>query len=118
MDHSLARYQDQSDSEYATYLESDNGTEVTPQDERAYLQQEITGIEKIMTIDDKYSLVTPEEWHARLAECRTRLRRLLIEEQKTLQSTSQLHCEGLIKVHLRQLEIESDLRQLEVNHVA
>ena len=118
MDSRLDRFLDQQDQDYATYRESDNGTQITPQDQRAYLRQEIDGIERIMAIDDKHSLVTPAEWNDRLVECRARLRRLLEQERATLKSTSELHCQGLIKVHLRQLEIESDLRNLEVSHVA
>jgi len=113
MDHRLDRYQDQSDSEYATYLD-DTGYPVSPQDEQTYLQREINGIEKIMAIDDQYSLVTPAEWYARLTECRQRLGALLQQEAAALKGTATLHCEGLIKVHLRQMEIEARLQEMGV----
>jgi hypothetical protein len=114
MDSKLARYQDQSDSEYATYLEEGTGYPVSPQDEATYLQREINGIEKIMAIDDQYSLVTPAEWYDRLTECKARLGVLLQQEAAALKGTATLHCEGLIKVHLRQLEIEAQLAEMGV----
>jgi hypothetical protein len=112
MDSKLATYQDQQDSDYATYLQGESAP--TPQDERAYLTYEIRGIEKILATDDKYSLVTPAHWNERLTECRTRLRRLLEEEQATIQGTIDLHCAGLIRCNTRQIEIEAELAGMEV----
>lgn len=113
MDHRLDRYQDQSDSEYATYLD-DTGYPATPMDEATYLLYEIRGIEKILAIDDKHDLVTPEHWHERLKECRTRRADLLINEQASLQGTIDLHCQGLIQCNMRYLEIEAELKQVGV----
>jgi hypothetical protein len=121
MDHKLDRYLDQQDRDYVTataYLESDNEIQTTPQDERTYLTWEIRGIEKILAIDDKYSLVTPAEWNDRLLECRLRLGRLLEQERKTLQGVIDLHCEGLIKCNTRILELEAEMAEMEVSNVA
>jgi len=110
----LDRHLDEADSTYASYPESDNEIVDTLSDEQRHLIYEIRGVQKIMAIDDKYDLVTPAEWHERLAECRTRLRALLEEEQNTIQGTIDLHCAGLIRCNTRFLEIASVLKQMEV----
>ena len=38
----------------------------------------------------------------------------LIHEQATIQGTIELHCKGLIKCNLRILDIEAELKQMEV----
>ena len=114
MDSKLERYLEQQDSEYATYLEGDTGEPASPDTESRYLLYEIRGIEKILAIDDKYSLVTPEHWRERLRECRGRLKRLLLDEQASIQGVIDIHCQGLIKCNTRYLEIEAELRETEV----
>jgi pyruvate-formate lyase len=110
MDSRLDRYLDQPNGDHAEYVET------TPQDERTYLEREIRHIEKLLNSEDADTgLVTCFEWYDRLTECKSRLRALLAQEMTVLQSTSQLHCEGLIKIHLRQLELESQIRALEVS---
>ena len=107
----LDRHLDQSDDDFIPAEIAE-----TPYTERIYLMREIAHIEKILANDGgSDNLVSSIEWEARLRECRSRLRRLLEEEQATLKSTSELHCQGLIKVHLRQLELESQLAGLEVS---
>ena len=114
MDHRLERYLDQQDREYEYGLDP-VGVGGSPQDERAYLTREITHIERFLAREDfTTSLVPPHEWYDRLLECKTRLRRLLVAEQGTLQSTIDLHCQGLIKCNLRFLELESEIKELEV----
>jgi len=117
MDSKLDSHLDQHDYFYQSLPESDNGQEDAADNlntEQRYLVYEIRGIQKVMAIDDKYSLVTPAEWHARLAECRTRLRRLLEEEQNTIQGTIDLHCAGLIRCNTRFLELAAAIKQMEV----
>ena len=111
MDSKLDRYLTQQDAEYGLDPVGIGGT---PQDEKTYLTREIQHIERFLEGDTTRSLVPPHEWYDRLTECKSRLRALLAQEMTLLQSTSQLHCEGLIKIHLRQLELESQLRELEV----
>ena len=107
----LDRHLNQADSAY----ESDKGFETTPRDEQTYLEREIAYIVRHLESGNHLdSLVSPEQWNDRLTECKGRLRRLLEQEASTLKATSQLHCEGLIKIHLRQLELEAELRELEV----
>ena len=115
MEHRLERYLEQQETEYATYLESDNGTPITPMDESRYLIYEIRGIQKILATDDKYDLVTPAHWHERLRECRDRLKRLLIDEQASIQGVIQSHCEALILCNTRYLEIEAELKEVGVS---
>jgi len=112
MDSRLERYLDQQDSAYTAYLESSIDNISTVSDRARQLTYEIRGIEKILAIDDKYSLVTPEHWHEQLRECRGRLKSLLIEEQASIQGTIDLHCQGLIKCNTRWLEIEAELKQV------
>ena len=66
--------------------------------------------------------MTAEQWQERLTECRAQLVRIdkliarqkLIDEQGAIQGTIDLHCQGLIKCNTRILEIESELKQMEV----
>ena len=126
-DNRLDRYENGQDAEYQTYLNEPAEVEA-PDDttilheERRHLTYEISSIEKILEIDNKYDLVTPEHWKARLDECNSRMamidvmlkRQKLIDEQAAIQGTIELHCAGLIKCNTRYLEIESELKQMEV----
>jgi hypothetical protein len=125
MEHRLERYQDQQDAEYATSMNEPREAEddvAILYEERRHVTYEINAIEGVLATDDKYSLVTPEHWNERLAECKARIamidtmleREKLIHEQKVIQGTIDLHCKGLIKCNMRILEIEAQLKQMEV----
>jgi len=120
MDSKLATYQDQQDSDYATYLNGEYTP--TPNDQRLYLVTEIRKIEAHLANDECDEYVTPREWNGRLIECRLRLRRLLQNEQETLQKTIHLHCEGLIRCNTRLIDLEAEMLAIEaekaVSHVA
>ena len=124
MEHRLERYQDQQDSEFATAeqeLEEAPDEMTILHEERRHLGYEIHAIESIVATDDEYSIVTPEHWNERLAECRARLAMVesmlklakLKEEYRALDGTKELHCAGLIKCNTRQIAIEAEIRQLE-----
>ena len=119
----LDRYENGQDAEYKAYVSE-------PQEEsaellhstRAYLVIEIARIEKHLAEGDSDEYVTAEQWQERLTECRAQLGRIdtllqrqkLIDEQSAIQGTIDLHCAGLIKCNTRYLEIESELKQMEV----
>jgi hypothetical protein len=120
MEHRLERYQDQQDAEYATAQREPLG--VIYHDERIYLMREIGRIEKHLAEDEIDQYVPAEAWQERLADCKARLakidslieRQKLVDEQATIQATIDLHCVGLIKCNTRILEIEGQLKQMEV----
>ena len=123
MDNRLERYENGQDAEYQAYLNE-------PQEEaadllysmRSYLMLEIPRIEKHLAENDCDRYVTAEQWQERLTECQAQLVRIdlllkrqkLIDEQASIQGTIDLHCQGLIKCNTRILEIESELKQMEV----
>ena len=125
MEHRLERYQDQQDAEYATHLsapqESAAGLELV-YSTRAYLTMEIGRIEKHLADGDCDEYVTVEAWQERLTELKARLavnnvlvaRQKLMAEQAAIQGTIELHCKGLIQCNLRILDIESELKAMEV----
>jgi len=125
VEHRLERYQDQQDAEYATHLsapqESAAGLELV-YSTRAYLTMEIGRIEKHLADGDCDEYVTVEAWQERLTELKARLavnnvlvaRQKLMAEQAAIQGTIELHCKGLIQCNLRILDIESELKAMEV----
>jgi len=125
VEHRLERYQDQQDAEYATHLsapqESAAGLELV-YSTRAYLTMEISRIEKHLADGDCDEYVTVEAWQERLTELKARLavnnvlvaRQKLMAEQAAIQGTIELHCKGLIQCNLRILDIESELKAMEV----
>jgi len=125
VEHRLERHQDQQDAEYATYLnapqESAAGLELV-YSTRAYLTAEIRRIEKHLADGDCDEYVTAEAWQERLTELKARLavndtlvaRQKLIDEQAAIRGTIDLHCLGLTKCNMRFLEIEAELKQMEV----
>jgi len=115
MDSRLDRYLDQQDSAYTAYLESSVENITSVSDKARQLTYEIRAIEKILETDSKYNLVTPDQWHEQLADCKARLTSLLRQERVTLQGTIDLHCAGLVKCNTRQIEIEAELAGLGVN---
>jgi hypothetical protein len=124
MEHRLERYQDQQDAEYATL---ERGPQEAPDDltilyeERRHLTYEIRAIEGIIETDDKYSLVTPEHWNARLAECNARLamidgqlkREQLHEESRTIHKTIMLHFDGIDALNKRQGEVDAQIAAID-----
>ncbi len=120
MEHRLERVQDQQDREYATAQREPLGHFY--HDERIYLMREISKIEKHLAEDEIDQYVPAEAWRERMADCKVQLakidtlleRQKLIDEQATIQATIDLHCVGLIKCNTRILEIESELKQMEV----
>jgi len=124
MEHRLERYQDQQDGEFATAErepEGAAGLELV-YSTRAYLTMEIARIEKHLSDGDCDEYVTAEAWQERLTELKARLavndtlvaRQKLIDEQAAIRGTIDLHCLGLTKCNMRFLEIESELKQMEV----
>ena len=124
VEHRLERYQDQQDAECATAereSEGAAGLELV-YSTRAYLTAEIRRIEKHLADGDCDEYVTVEAWQERLTELRARLavndtlvaRQKLIDEQAAIRGTIDLHCLGLTKCNMRFLEIESELKQMEV----
>ena len=124
VEHRLERYQDQQDAEFATAereSEGAAGLELV-YSTRAYLTMEISRIEKHLADGDCDEYVTVEAWQERLTELKARLavndtlvaRQKLIDEQAAIRGTIDLHCLGLTKCNMRFLEIESELKQMEV----
>ena len=124
VEHRLERYQDQQDAEFATAereSEGAAGLELV-YSTRAYLTAEIRRIEKHLADGDCDEYVTVEAWQERLTELKARLavndtlvaRQKLIDEQAAIRGTIDLHCLGLTKCNMRFLEIESELKQMEV----
>jgi len=124
VEHRLERYQDQQDAEFATAereSEGAAGLELV-YSTRAYLTMEIGRIEKHLADGDCDEYVTVEAWQERLTELKARLavnnvlvaRQKLMAEQAAIQGTIELHCKGLIQCNLRILDIESELKAMEV----
>jgi hypothetical protein len=125
MEHRLQRHQDQQDAEYATAQrapqEAEGGARLL-RDAQIYLNREISRIEMHLANNETDMFVTVEAWTERLEDCKVELARIetllerqkLIDEQATIQATVDLHCVGLIKCNTRILEIESELKQMEV----
>jgi len=123
MDNRLERYEGTQDAEYQAYLSEpqDTGADLL-YSMRSYLMLEIPRIEQHLAEDACDRYVTAEQWQERLTDCRAQLVRIdklikrqkLIDEQGAIQGTIDLHCQGLIKCNTRILEIESELKQMEV----
>jgi len=125
VEHRLERYQDQQDAEFATAMrepkEAAGGARLL-HDARNYLTREIGRIEMHLANNETDQFVTVEAWRERLADCKSELARVerllqrekLIDEQAAIQGTIDLHCRGLIECNMRVLEIESELKQMEV----
>jgi hypothetical protein len=126
MEHRLERYQDQQDREFATAMREPQQSDAVGDliySTRAYLTMEISRIEKHLADGDCDEFVTAEAWQERLTELKARLatndilmaRQKLMDEQAAIQGTIELHCKGLIKCNLRILDIEAELKQMEVS---
>jgi len=123
MDNTLERYERVQDAEFQAYVSEpqETGADLL-YSMRSYLLLEIPRIEQHLAEGDSDEYVTAEQWQERLTECRAQLVRIdkliarqkLIDEQGAIQGTIDLHCQGLIKCNTRILEIEDQLKQMEV----
>jgi hypothetical protein len=115
----LDRHLDQADSYANLHFEEDRRrASLSPRElkiedlerEHGYLEREVRAIQRNYKI-------THEDWQSETDRCIKRLSQVAIEledekmraELELIEATVQLHCQGMIKLHTRRIEIEARL---------